>query len=272
MAQARTEHPGGDEYDQLMPVALANAVYGLGPVYDAIIVDEAQDFGDEYWMPIEMLLTDLESGLLYVFIDENQDVYSRSGQIPVKSEPIVLDRNCRTSAAIHRAAYRHYRGTEVVPSDIEGVPVEIVTAGDTDRQAKSVCAIIIRLVAEERIPPHHIAVLICDHENKAIYERALKRFPVPSTVSLQHLEDYREGSLTVDTVRRFKGLERPVIILWGFDSSDPERDREILYVGMSRATSVLYLVGSGFACETILGGSAVSATIGQIRSAKFSAK
>ncbi|MFC7498468.1 UvrD-helicase domain-containing protein [Enterovirga sp. GCM10030262] len=253
LAEARSRHPAADEYHQLMPIALADAIYGLGPSYDAIIVDEAQDFGDEYWMPVEMLLNNVENGLLYVFLDENQDVYSRSGEIPIKGESVVLDRNCRTSAAIHRAAYRHYRGAEVLTSDIEGVPVETVTAGDIDRQAKSISAIVTRLVAEERVAPHHIAVLVCDHGGKLDYERALRKHPFPKAVTLDHLEGYREGSVTVDTVRRFKGLERQVIILWGFDHADPELDRETIYVGMSRATSALYLVGTREACARIVG-------------------
>jgi hypothetical protein len=253
LADARSRHPGANEHDQLMPIAFADAIYGLGADYDAIIVDEAQDFGDEYWMPLEMLLKDLENGLLYVFLDENQDIYSRSGEIPIKGDPVVLDRNCRTSAAIHRAAYRHYRGAEVVASDIEGVPVEVVTAGDVDRQAKSISAIVTRLVAEERVAPHHIGILVCNHAGKLEYERALKKHPFPKAVTLDHLEGYREGSITVDTVRRFKGLERQVIILWGFDHADPEADRETLYVGMSRATSALYLVGTQQACGRLIG-------------------
>lgn len=236
-----------------MPIALADAVYTLGPIYDAIVVDEAQDFGDEYWLSIGMLLKDPDYGLLYVFLDENQDVYTRSGEIPISGEPLVLDRNCRTTAAIHRAAYHHYRGVDVLPSDIAGAPVEVVTADSLEAQAKSVCAIIKRLVSDEGVRPHHIGVLVCDHSNKIEYERALLRQPTPKAAKLGHLEAYREGSLTVDTVRRFKGLERPVIILWGFDRSDLEGDREILYVGLSRATSLLYLVGSKQACQSLLG-------------------
>lgn len=251
LADARAENPMGDEHDQLMPLALANAIYSLGPMYDAIIVDEGQDFGDDYWMPIEMLLTSLEDGLLYVFLDENQDIYTRSGHIPISLEPIVLDKNCRMTAAIHRAAYRHYRGVEVKASEIEGVPVEVVNADQRDRQAKSIASLITRLVAEEHIPPHHIAVLICDHDRKKDYERALQDLPIPGTVKLSNLEGYGEGVLTVDTVRRFKGLERPVIILWGFDHCDAEMHREIIYVGMSRATSVLYLVGSKAASSSL---------------------
>jgi hypothetical protein len=258
LAQARAEHPRGDEYDELMPLALANAIYALGPAYDAIVVDEAQDFGDAYWMPIEMLLTDVEAGLLYVFLDENQDIYSRSGEIPIGTDAVVLDRNCRTSASIHRAAYRHYRGTKVLASDIEGVAVEIVTANDLEKQAKSVNAIITRLISQEHVPGHQIAVLTCDHLGRARFDQALRKHPVPRSITLDQLEGYREGSVTVDTVRSFKGLERQVVILWGFDLLNPgsDKDRETLYVGMSRATSVLYLVGTNQSCGRAIEGSA----------------
>src|SRR5215204_6054771 len=93
MAEVKRDYPRADRFDHLMPLALANAVDALGPAYDAIVVDEAQDFGDEFWMPIEMLLTSLEQGMLYVFLDENQDIYRRSASIPITGEPMVLDRN-----------------------------------------------------------------------------------------------------------------------------------------------------------------------------------
>ena len=74
LQKANRDYPKADKYDQLMPLALSNAVDALGPKYDAIIVDEAQDFGDDYWLPIEMLLNKLDDGLLYIFLDENQDI------------------------------------------------------------------------------------------------------------------------------------------------------------------------------------------------------
>ena len=253
MAEARRDYPVADEFSQLMPIALANAIDALGPVYDAIVVDEAQDFGDEFWLPIEMLLTSLEGGLLYVFLDENQDIYRRSANIPVVGEPMVLDRNCRNTGAIHRSAYRHYRGMPVAPSEIEGVAVETLFSDGVEKQARGIIGLVTRLLVDEGILAHHVAVLICDGRRKEEFERALSALPLPKVARLGRLEDFGPGVLTIDTVARFKGLERDVVILWGFDACSPDRDRETLYVGMSRAKSVLYLCGTVEACGRVIG-------------------
>ena len=252
MAEARRDYPGADEFDQLMPVAFANAVDVIGPAYDAIIVDEAQDFGDEFWMPVEMLLTSLDQGMLYVFLDENQDLYHRSANIPISGEPMVLDRNCRNTGAIHRVAYHHYRGTAVRPSEVEGVAVETIHGNGIDEQARSIGSLATRLVAREKVPAHDIAILLCDGRLRAACERALKTAPLPREARFGRLEDFREGVVTVDTVARFKGLERDVIILWALEECTPHEDRETLYVGLSRAKSVLYLCGTRASCERVL--------------------
>src|SRR3546814_6824924 len=53
VAEARRAFPAGTEYHHHQPIAFANAIDLFGIQYDAVIVDEAQDFGDEYWMPVE---------------------------------------------------------------------------------------------------------------------------------------------------------------------------------------------------------------------------
>lgn len=253
VAEVRRDYPGADLYVHLQPIALAMALDVLGPVYDAVIVDEGQDFGDEFWMPIEMLLTRPDEGLLYVFLDENQDIYGRSGAIPIKGEPIVLDRNCRNTGPIHRAAYRFYKGRPMEGPNIDGQEVDFVVASDLEKQARAIAGLVTRLVAEERIAPHDIAVLLCGTADRERRERALASCPVPTGSKLGRLEAYGPGSVTVDTVARFKGLERAVVILWGIEGVSPNRDRETLYVGLSRAKSLLYLCGSRVDCERIAG-------------------
>ncbi|WP_205960680.1 ATP-binding domain-containing protein [Ramlibacter rhizophilus] len=55
----------------------------------------------------------------------------------------------------------------------------------------------------------------------------------------------------LDTVQRFKGLESPVVILWGIDGVAAQGRQELLYVGMSRAKSILLVVGSAVTCALV---------------------
>lgn len=253
IAEARHDYPHGNEYDHHQPIALALAIDLFGPHYDAIIVDEAQDFGDEFWMPIELMLSDHEKALLYVFLDENQDIYRRSAAIPITGEPMLLDRNCRNTSHIHAAAYRYYRGTAVEASTIKGADVELVAATGIDKQARTIAALVTRLVAVENVKPHEIGILLCDAMVREDCERALTANSIPAAAKWGRLEAFSSGSVTVDTVARFKGLERSIIILWGLDACTPAKDRETLYVGMSRAKSLLFLCGNKAACERALG-------------------
>lgn len=252
LLEARADLPGGHEFDHHMPMALAMAVDILGPLYDAIVVDEAQDFGDEYWLPVEMLLTRPDEAMLYVFLDENQDIYRRSANIPVPGEPMVLDRNCRNTDAIHAAAYIHYRGADVKPPEISGVAVERLLAPDIERQARSIGSLVTELVVNQGVPPHEIAILLCDPTDRVSRERTLQKFPLPAAVKLGRVEDFGLKILTVDSVARFKGLERAAVILWAFDRCNIHTDRETLYVGMSRAKSLLCVCGTREACDRIV--------------------
>ena len=53
-------------------------------------------------------------------------------------------------------------------------------------------------------------------------------------------------------MQRFKGLEVPIILLWGADGLEPTADQEILYVTLSRAKSRLCLVGHETGCRLVL--------------------
>ena len=58
----------------------------------------------------------------------------------------------------------------------------------------------------------------------------------------------------MDTMGRFKGVEAPVVILWGLDGLDQDRNEEVFYVGMSRAKSQLVIVGNRTTCASVPGG------------------
>ena len=54
-----------------------------------------------------------------------------------------------------------------------------------------------------------------------------------------------------DTIRRFKGLERPVIVLVELTADDPGRLGRLLYVGASRARQHLVVIGSPVVLEAL---------------------
>ena len=74
-----------------------------GHRFDAIVIDEAQDFADDWWDPILACLRDPESGGIYVFSDEGQRVFDRFGAPPVPLVPLVLDHNLRNTRQIATA-------------------------------------------------------------------------------------------------------------------------------------------------------------------------
>ncbi len=253
VGEAKVTYPGKDLYDVQLPNAFAYSLEVLSDRYDAIVCDEGQDFREEFWVPLELLLSDYERSPLYVFYDDNQNIYARAGTFPIREEPFTLTTNCRNTAPIHVAAYRHYKGVPVSPPEIEGDDVQFDASPGRDAQAAKINARIVDLIARQGVAAGDITVLIGDALRKADYYATLRRLPLPKTSSW--LEEGVRGNNTVliDTVQRFKGLESPVLILWGLDTIDLARSKELLYVGMSRAKSLLVVVGTAATCAAFQG-------------------
>ncbi len=254
MTEAKAAHPAlrkQDEFDFQLPYALTLSCEILPDRYDAIVIDEGQDFKEEYWLPIEWLLRDADRSFLYVFYDQNQALYTRAKAMPISDPPYILTLNCRNTLRIHEAAYRHYRGEATDgPSENEGAPVAALSAPSVLSQAQALHAAIVRLIDKEALSPEQIAVLVCGEPKEQFY-RALDGRPLPHGARWALEGVAADRGVRVDTVRRFKGLEADVVFLWGIDAVPIDEERELLYVGLSRAKSRLTLVGTSDACSRL---------------------
>lgn len=250
VAEAKVTYPGKDLYDVQLPNAMAYSLEVLPDRYDAIVCDEGQDFREEFWVPLELLLSDYERSPLYVFYDDNQNIYARAGTFPIRDEPFSLTTNCRNTAPIHVAAYRHYKGVPVSPPDIEGDDVQFDASPGRDAQAAKINARIVDLVVRQGVAAGDITVLIADALRKTDYYATLRRLPLPKPATWLEEGNRSNNTVLIDTVQRFKGLESPIVILWGLDTIDLTRSEELLYVGMSRAKSLLVVVGTAATCGT----------------------
>ena len=77
---------------------------------------------------------------------------------------------------------------------------------------------------------------------------------LPSGLVWKDISSRQERGVTVDTVAKFKGLEGDVLILWGLDKLPQDERRETLYVGISRAKSILVLCGTEMTCQAVMSG------------------
>lgn len=253
VAEAKVTYPGKDLYEVQLPNALAYSLEVFPDRYDAIVCDEGQDFREEFWVPIELLLADYDRSPLYVFYDDNQNIYARAGTFPIRDEPFTLTTNCRNTAPIHAAAYKHYRGVPVAPPENEGDEVQFDEAPGRDAQAAKINTRIVDLIARQGVSPGDITVLIADALRKADYYATLRRLPLPKPATWLEEGIRVTNTVLIDTIQRFKGLESPIVILWGLDAIDLARNEELLYVGMSRAKSLLVVVGTAATCATFKG-------------------
>jgi hypothetical protein len=250
VAEAKVTYPGKGLYEVQLPNALAYSLEVLPDRYDAIVCDEGQDFREEFWVPLEFLLSDYDKSPLYVFYDDNQNIYARAGTFPIRDEPFSLTTNCRNTAPIHVAAYKYYKGFPVSPPDIQGDDVQFEESASRDQQAAKINTRIVDLVARQGVEPGDITVLIADALHKAEYYAALSRLPLPKPAVWLEEGVRRNNTVLIDTIQRFKGLESPIVILWGLDTIDRSQNQELLYVGLSRAKSLLIVVGNLNTCTT----------------------
>ena len=65
-------------------------------------------------------------------------------------------------------------------------------------------------------------------------------------------EHFPPTASVCDTVARYKGLESLVVILWLNGQVDPQEARELLYVALSRARSLIVVVGTEADCARVL--------------------
>jgi superfamily I DNA/RNA helicase len=251
VSEAKVTYPGKNLYDVQVPNALAYALEILSDRYDAIVCDEGQDFREEFWVPLEFLLSDYENSPLYIFYDDNQNLYSRVGTLPIQDEPFSLTDNCRNTTPIHMAAYKYYKGLAVNPPDNPGDEIQLDAIESRIQQASRINAKIVDLISKQNVMPGDITVLIADALHKTEYYSLLNRLPLPKPAIL--LEEGLRGSNTVllETIQRFKGLESPVVFIWGLDSIDTSKHSELLYVGMSRAKSLLTIVANTETCKAL---------------------
>jgi hypothetical protein len=194
--------------------------------FDAIIVDEAQDFRTHWWIALDEILTSKETSRLHAYFDTNQSVYGDlAGELAAfRIVPIHLTRNLRNTRLIHEAASRFYNGIPVTADGPQGMTVEWHEQTG-ERIANLAAALARKLVTNEKIAPDDIIIL---GVNSGVLAQIRNRSGFPDGVPVEHVRD-------------FKGLERKVVIIAA--TREIADEPELAYVALSRPRTHLAVVG-----------------------------
>jgi hypothetical protein len=223
-------------WEERLPAEMAELAAALpdGKKYDAVIVDEAQDFADSWWTPVLRSLRDEEEGGLFVYSDENQRIFARFGRPPVALVPLVLDHNLRNTKQIHES-FGPLAPSRMYSRGGDGPAVRFVesTLGDAIGAADDE----VDRLLDEGWESRNIALLTTGH-----------RHPIQVERTAFHDQEgywgtYWDDDVFYGHVLGCKGLERRAVVLCLNEDGSRDRARERLYVGMSRATDVLVVVG-----------------------------
>jgi hypothetical protein len=112
-----THKPNDKEIDEAF-----DAIVNSRRSYDAIIVDEAQDFRPEWWVLVEAALAEKAGGFLYIFHDDKQQLDRKYvPDYPIAEPHLDLSRNIRNSGNVYKVVKYYNRASPPIEEELSGM-------------------------------------------------------------------------------------------------------------------------------------------------------
>lgn len=228
-----------DYYDNVLPACLVEAADKLNWHVDALIVDEGQDFRENWWVSLQYLLNDPDHGIFYIFFDENQNLYRPDHRIPLETAPFSLIENCRNTQSIHNFVRQFYPGAHSITArGPVGRSIEVYRYATSEELKRHLRRQLHYLIIEQRVPAEDIVVLTPRARDRSV----LWRFGGMGAVRLVDHPTSASGEVYCTTIHQYKGLESPVVILTELEPEHASDLQKLLYIGASRACNHLMLI------------------------------
>lgn len=216
--------------EEFLEVIEDNKEKGL-EIYNTVILDEGQDFEEEWIRTLDYLIDD---GSIYIFYDPLQELYDVASKKDYNyldmGAIFTLKRNMRNTDEICKSSINILDKPveDILLKGIKGKKPEILTCSKEDERDNLLVNKIKELINVEYMEKEDITVLTLNSANKNKYIKLIDNEYLPE----------------IETVKRFKGLENDVIIIPDVSPSylDEDSRRRLLYVGMSRARVHVILI------------------------------
>lgn len=234
------------------PDIMEQAALELGVHYDAIVVDEAQDFSLGWWYALTQSLLADADGPLYAFMDPNQSLRGDAQMPDINfTSRFTLTINCRNTRRVAAASAAVLDlPLDPFPRAPVGGDLRLLRASSPAQQKGLVIREARALLGRGDVSPDQIALI--GPASKARGSLA-GLDEIGGTPLLTDPARWRDGhGLLVTTARAFKGLEADVVILYDLGGFSGLFKREDLYVACTRARAQLIAIAHGDECRQLL--------------------
>ena len=224
-------------WDEDIPQAFADYINENPLKYDAVIIDEGQDFKVEYWVTIEEMRQ--PDSYFYIFFDPDQNLFKTDMDFPIKELPFVLTDNCRNTQNIFNYLKTHTQANMRLMDGTPGGEQVQNFSGITDKQRwRHLRNIVLELIEEQHLKPENMVILGGHH----MQNTCLNREPKLGNYTVR--EDGGNGANIIQyhTYMKFKGCEADAVILLDVDKTDTRWSDLALYTAASRAKHLLYFI------------------------------
>lgn len=223
-----------------VPELLMDAVDRGAERFEALVVDEGQDFYPNWWVALELILSS-PSAPFYIFYDPAQNLYvGENWRIPNMGPPFRLPTNCRNTRNIAQTCSR-VQGVPVPvrPDAPLGDEAYVQVAGTAAEQSRACQKILGVWLGAGQLRPGQVALLGPHRfENSALCGKAWLR----KVAILEDLDCWRaDQGIFYSTIRSFKGLEADAVVILEIPEKEasPHFTTTDLYVACSRAKHLL---------------------------------
>ena len=241
--QAKSKEKRPEFWEMDVPLKLLETPTDQLEKYDAIIVDEGQDFRPEWYEYLETLLTDKDQSRFVVFYDEGQDLFDRWSELPWGGSGVArkqLKENCRNTRSIVSFLNEKYP-TEMTPCSFSPQGEEVIERrAETQQEAKDLFVGDVSNLLRQGIRPGQMITLL-DKPKRESCLADVTKFGSVKFESLARYYDEGGRSVSFTTINTFKGMEADVVFFFLEDGPDHTKLENQLYVEGSRARAMLYV-------------------------------
>lgn len=243
-----------DLFSLYRPLAAADAAKSLGQEnsFDALVVDEGQDLLTYGHLEVlsELLEGGIQEGVWRVLWDPNQAIFSGGATVDLEAltqrdgafVQYSLNRNCRNTVPIVERVelLTSFRSDDTVSTD-GPLPVDRVWGSESSQ--KRALRELLEEWQEGGVDPNSIVILSPRKFDSSV---ASEDLGVNITVvdSSGRSPSTDPGVIPFSTIQAFKGLEGEAVVLVDINDIERDRSRGLLYVGASRARTLLAVVRS----------------------------